>query len=475
MATRTLWHALCAFLAALLAAALPSVAGAEAAHPNIVLVLMDNYGYGEPGVYGGGELRGAATPGIDTLARDGLRLTNYNVEAECTPSRSALMTGRYAMRTRLRKGEPPRDIWYGLSSSELTIAEQLSAVGYATGIFGKWHLGDTPGRFPTDQGFDEWYGIPNATDVAYWPDSDLFGPEERKLVPPEYVMSSMRGQIPRKLALYDRAKRRLIDREITDRALAFMRSSAKKGMPFFAYVPFTQTHDPVEPHPDYAGRTGKGAFADVLAQSDAYVSELVREIDRLGLTRDTVFIFTSDNGNDFVENSFGFSGPWRGSMFTPYEGSLRVPFIIRWPGKVTPGRVSNEMVHEIDLFPTLARLAGAAVPTDRVLDGVDQSGFMAGGAQRSARESLVIYVNNELFGAKWRDWKMLTKQIDDDTQTVRTLSFASVYNLVIDPKEQDPLRTATFNTWSAIPLAKVMEDHLKSLASDPGLPASGRD
>ncbi len=137
--------------------------------PNIVLVLMDNFGYGEIGVYGGGVLRGAATPRIDSIAAEGLQLTNYNVEAECTPSRAALMTGRYGARTRLRpEGRPPRSLWFGISKWEITLPEMLSDSGYATGMFGKWHLGDTEGRFPTDQGFDEWYGIPNSSDRAFW-------------------------------------------------------------------------------------------------------------------------------------------------------------------------------------------------------------------------------------------------------------------------------------------------------------------
>ena len=134
--------------------------------PNIVLVLMDNFGYGEIGVYGGGVLRGAPTPNIDGIAAEGFQLTNFNVEAECTPSRSALMTGRYGIRTRQRQAGPPRGVWYGITKWEITFAEMLSDAGYATGMFGKWHLGDTEGRYPTDQGFDEWNGIPRSSDQS---------------------------------------------------------------------------------------------------------------------------------------------------------------------------------------------------------------------------------------------------------------------------------------------------------------------
>ena len=145
------------FLVASLVLLFPVLAApGNASQPNIVLVLMDNFGYGEVGVYGGGVLRGAATPRIDSLAHEGFRLTNYNVEAECTPSRAALMTGRYGIRTRLQQDGPPRDIWYGITSYEYTLAEMLSDAGYATGIFGKWHLVDPGGRYPPDQGFAEW-------------------------------------------------------------------------------------------------------------------------------------------------------------------------------------------------------------------------------------------------------------------------------------------------------------------------------
>ena len=186
--------------------------------PNIVLVLMDNFGYGEIGVYGGGVLRGAATPNIDGIAAEGFQLTNFNVEAECTPSRSALMTGRYGIRTRQRQDGPPRGVWYGITKWEITLAEMLSDSGYATGMFGKWHLGDTVGRFPTDQGFDEWYGIPRSSDRAFWPDSTSFQEGAHPSAVFTHVMSSKRGEEPRELEVYDRAKRRTIDREITDRA-----------------------------------------------------------------------------------------------------------------------------------------------------------------------------------------------------------------------------------------------------------------
>jgi arylsulfatase len=439
--------------------------------PNIVFILMDNFGYGEVGVYGGGVLRGAATPNIDSIAHQGFQLTNYNVEAECTPSRSALMTGRYGIRTRQRTGEePPRGVWYGITKWEVTLAEMLSDAGYATGMFGKWHLGDTEGRFPVDQGFDEWIGLPRSSDRAFWPDSDSFMPGVHEQAVFTYVMSAKRGQKPQQLEVFNRAKRATIDREITDQAIDFIERKAKGVNPFFVYLPYTQTHEPVDAHPDFKGTTRNGAFADVLAQTDSYVGELLTTIDKLGLEENTIVIFTSDNGREGVPRSFGFTGPWRGSMFSPYEGSLRVPFLIRWPGKIPPQQVSNDIVHQIDVFPTLASFASAKIPTDRVLDGVDQSRFFTGEAKQSARDSMVIYIGNELFGAKWRHWKILLKEMDEDSYAVKNMAYASVYNLLIDPKEEVPELNYLDDTWVDFPLYQVLEDHEASIAADPGSP-----
>ena len=449
----------------------PTLAALESdKKPNIVLVLMDNFGYGEIGVYGGGVLRGAPTPNIDSIATDGFQLTNYNVEAECTPSRSALMTGRYGIRTRQRQDGPPRGVWYGITQWEITLAEMLSNEGYATGIFGKWHLGDTKGRYPTDQGFDEWNGIPRSSDRAFWPDSNSFTPDSHPDADFAHVMSSFRGQEPKELEVYDRAKRATIDKDITDHAIDFIKRKASSNQPFFAYLPYTQTHEPVDPHPDFFGTTGNGSFADVLAQTDAYIGELLDTIEELGLKENTIFIFTSDNGREGVPRSFGFTGPWRGSMFSPYEGSLRVPFLIRWPGKIPNQQVSNEIFHQIDVFPTLASFIGVDIPKDRIIDGVDQSDFLMGKTNKSARDSMVIYIGNELFGAKWRNWKILIKEMDEDGYGIKNMAYASVYNLIVDPKEEVPELNYLNDTWVDFPLYQVLEDHEASIEQDPGAP-----
>ncbi len=283
-------------------------------------------------------------------------------------------------------------------------------------------------------------------------------------------MTASKNEQPRKLEVYGRDKRKTIDREITDRAIEFIKRNAAARKPFFAFLPYTQTHEPVDPHPDWFGKTGNGSFADVLAQTDAYVGELLDTIDALGLKDDTLVIFTADNGREGVPRSFGFTGPWRGGMFSPWEGSLRVPFLARWPGRIPAARVSNEIVHLVDLFPTLANFVGGKIPEDRVMDGADQSGFFMGKSDKSARESVVIYIGNELFGVKWRNWKLLLKEMDQGSYAVRDMAYPSVYNLLVDPKEEVPELNYLNDTWVDFPLYQVLEDHQASIAKDPGAP-----
>src|SRR6516164_7624352 len=261
------------------------VAPAKAAEekPNIVFMLMDNLGYGELGVYGGGILRGAPTPRIDKLATQGLRLLNFNVESQCTPSRSALMTGRFSLRSgtmTVPRGRPS-----GLTQWAITVPKLLSQQGYATGHFGKWHLGDQEGRFPTNQGFDEWYGIPNSSDVSLWTSSPEFDP---KVTPVPHILEGRKDGKTRELEVYDLKTRRLIDTEITRRTIDFMKRSTQSGKPFYAYVPFTQVHYPTLPHPDFAGTTGHGDFADSLAEMDHHVGQIVDAIKELQIENNTL-------------------------------------------------------------------------------------------------------------------------------------------------------------------------------------------
>jgi arylsulfatase A-like enzyme len=435
-------------------------------NPNVVLILMDNLGYGEIGCYGGGIIRGAPTPRIDALATEGMRLLNFNVESNCTPSRTSLMTGRYPIRgghTSIPWDTPV----YGLLPWERTLGRILSDAGYATGMFGKWHLGQTEGRFPTDHGFDEWYGIPNSSDEAMWPEGDLFDADCHPFAVAEHVMEGRKGEVPRKLQVYNMAEREEIDGELTVRAIDYMERQAKADKPFFLYVPYTQTHFPVLPSKEFRGTTGNGKWADVLAQTDVYVGRILDTVDRLGLRDDTIFIFTSDNGPEMNLRWAGSCGPWRGSYNTAMEGSLRVPFIIRWPGRIAPGAVSNEVVHEMDVFPTLAAMCGARVPTDRIIDGVDQSPLFLGTTVKSAREGFVVYVGKEIFGVKWKHWKMLFKEFEKGNDPIRTYNSPMFYNLLVDPKEENAAAYRPENFWVRWPASDLLKAHRVSLQAEP--------
>ena len=439
--------------------------------PNIVIVFMDNFGWGEPGFNGGGIIRGAATPRMDKLADEGLRLTNFNVEVQCTPSRSAIMTGRYAVRSGNAK-VPLGEGVYGLVQWEVTMAEMLSNVGYNTGAYGKWHLGRTKGRFPTDQGFDEWYGIPNTTDESAWTSLEAFN---NSGLSPGYVLESEKGSTPSKVRVYDLEYRALIDRELTNRAMGFMEKSVKEKKPFFVYLPYTATHFPTIPHPDFKGKTGNGPWADLLAQIDSYVGELQDKIEDLGVDDNTIFIFTADNGPEAtnynstsitVETpSQGSAGPWRGTLFTGFEGALRVPFVIKWPKKIKAGSDSDEIVHAMDLFPTLAKIAGGKVPDDRIIDGIDISDHLLGKSEKSNREGFIVYMGDEIFGVKWRNWKLHFEEQEAWNTIKHSYTMPRVYDLYSDPQERNNVIFP--HTWVPRLALEQLTEHVISLKQNP--------
>jgi arylsulfatase len=463
----------------------PAIAAGQD-RPNILLILLDNTGWSDFGCYGGGALRGAPSPRIDKLASEGILLQNFNTEPQCTPSRSALMTGRHAIRSGTQS-VPVGLPYYGLVPWEITIAELLSDAGYSSGIFGKWHLGKTPGRFPTDQGFDEWYGIPNSTDECLWvsPELTASNPNFRDMrdsIPDRevpWIMEARKGESPRKLKIYDVEQRRLIDAELTRRAIEFMDRNSKAGKPFFAYVPLTAMHYPTFPHPDFAGNTGNGDYADMLVQTDHYLGQMVDALESFGLEDNTIVIFAADNGAEDPENGgglmSGWTGPWAGTYFTALEGGLRAPCVIRWPGRIPAGQRSNDIVHIVDLFPTLANMAGVNAPTDRPVDGVDQSDFLLGESEKSNREGFAIFVGETLYGAKWRNWKVHLVWQETKYSTLQPFSTVpKVVDLVTDPREERNV-AQPYNTWLQYPVTKLLVGFQQSMAKYPNVPAGAPD
>ncbi|BDF94358.1 arylsulfatase [Pseudoalteromonas sp. KAN5] len=428
--------------------------------PNVLMIMVDNLGYGELGVYGGGSLRGAPTPNIDTLAAQGLRLTNFNVEPQCTPSRSALMTGRHPIRSGTTKV-----VWgmlYGLTQWEQTLPELLSEKGYSTGMFGKWHLGDTDGRFPTNQGFDEWYGIANTTDESQYSSQYKY---DGKVGLKPVVQEAKRNKTPTDIAPYDLDMRRQIDTDLTAKAIDFMTRQVKADKPFFAYVPLTQVHLPTLPHPDFIGVTGNGDFADSVVEMDHHVGEMVAALEKLGVTDNTIVIFASDNGPEEVAAYHGTSGYWRGHYFTALEGSLRAPFIVRWPNKIKSGTVSNEIIHMTDLLPTFAKIMDFELPDDRIIDGVVQTGVLFNENGKSAREGFPVYNGDEMYAYKWRDWKIHFIELNSMFGTPKKLNVPHIYNLTKDPKES--YNIAPDSTWVLPVVMKKVIEFNKTLVKEP--------
>jgi arylsulfatase len=435
----------------------------EAEQPNILVMMVDNLGWGELGVYGGGVLRGAETPKLDKLAAEGMRFLNFNVEPQCTPSRSAFMTGRHPIRSGTTKV-----VWgmlYGMTQWEETLAELMSGQGYATGMFGKWHLGDTQGRFPTDQGFDEWYGIANTTDEAMYSSHYAYDPDES--VQP-YVVEARKGKVPRKVKAYDLDARRMIDGELTEKTIAFMQKNVKGGRPFFAFVPFTHAHLPTLTHPDFDGKTGNGPYADVLAEIDYRSGQILDAIDDLGIRDKTVVLWLSDNGPEEIEGYHGTAGYWRGNYFTALEGSLRAPAMIRWPGRIAAGSVTNEIVHITDVLPTFSRIAGYEVPQDRIIDGIDQLDFLTGKRENGHREGFPVFNGDDLFAYKWRDWKMHLIQLDSMFGKPAKLNMPHLINLIEDPKELYPVdRVDVSAAWVFPVVLKRVIEFRKTLVMEP--------
>ncbi len=445
----------------------PALVHAQQDRPNIVIMVMDNLGWGEIGVYGGGILRGAETPSLDQLASEGMRFLNFNVETQCTPSRSALMTGRHPVRSGTTKV-----VWgqlYGLTQWEVTLAEMLSVQGYATAMFGKWHLGDSAGRFPTDQGFDEWYGIANTTDESLYPGGFQFDPNT---VDPPYIMQSKRGQEPEKVKIYDREARRRIDAELAEKTVDFMKRSIAAERPFFAYVPFTLVHLPTLPHPVFDGKTGNGRWADVLAELDHRAGQVLGAIDDLIIRENTLVIWMSENGPEEIFPHNGTAGPWRGTYFTALEGSLRAPFLVRWPGRIEAGAVHNEIMHVTDLYPTLAHIAGAELPTDRIIDGLDQFDFLTGRAKHSPREGFPVYNGDVLMAYKWRNWKLHFMTQATMRSNIERPGMPRLFNLLTDPKEEYDLiekggEWGEKNFWVMPPISKLVNEHANTLVAEP--------
>jgi len=342
--------------------------------PNVVVIFVDDLGYADIGPFGGS----IPTPNLDRMAREGMRFTDFSVSsAVCSASRAALLTGCYHQRVGIAGALGP-DAQIGLHDDETTLAELCKSVGYATACFGKWHLGHHPKFLPGRHGFDEWFGLPYSNDM--WP----LHPAYAKL--PSDAERRKRGYPPLPLLDGERVidaevtgeEQALLTKQYTERAVAFVEQH--RDEPFFLYVPHTMVHVPLFASPAFAGRSGRGAFADVVMEIDWSVGEILAALQRCGLDEHTLVLFTGDNGPwlSYGEHA-GSAGALREGKGTMFEGGIREPTIARWPGRVPAGASCHEFAATIDVLPTVAKLIGAELPPRRI-DGLDIGPLLFGEA-----------------------------------------------------------------------------------------------
>ncbi len=394
--------------------------------PNVVILLADDLGYGDLGCYGHPNIR---TPNLDRMAAEGLRFTSfYAASSVCTPSRAGLLTGRYAVRTGLPNVLGPEDS-SGLPASEITLAKALKGMGYRTMAIGKWHLGYAkPEYMPTAHGFDSYFGLLYSNDmIKPWVQTD------------------------RPLELYHGTEpvERMVDQgtltvRYTDEALRFIKAS--KTRPFFLYLAYAMPHLPISTTAEFLGKSRAGLYGDVIETIDWSVGRIVSEIKRLGVDKNTLVVFTSDNGpwlglpDRMLQQGneqwhAGTPGLFRGWKGSTYEGGFRVPGIFRWPALIRAGQVSSEIASALDLFPTVIHAAGGQMPSDRPMDGQDILPLLSGGKPLSAREMFFIR-GTALEGVRQGKWKYrLSSHLRDDVGQGKPF-IPELYDLDVDPSEQ---------------------------------------
>jgi len=369
----------------------PQAGAARPRLPNIVIILTDDQGYADVGVFGA---KGFTTPNLDRLAREGRRFTNFHVaQPVCSASRAALLTGCYPNRIGIHGALGP-SASHGINRSEMTLAELVKQRGYATAIFGKWHLGHHPEFLPTRHGFDEYFGLPYSNDM--WPNHPTAKPgtyPPLPLIEGEQVVQLMPDQTQ-------------LTTWYTERAVKFIEKN--KDRPFFLYLAHNMPHVPLHVSDKFKGKSQQGLYGDVIMEIDWSVGEILRALKNNRLDDQTFVVFTSDNGPWLsYGNHAGSAYPLREGKLTSWEGGTREPCIMRWPGQIPAGSVSREPLMTIDLFPTIARLIGAQLPQHKI-DGLDVWPIIAGGPKaKNPHEAYYFYYeNNQLQAVTSGRWKL---------------------------------------------------------------------
>ena len=401
----------------LLAAVLSAAVSAR--QPNVVVIFIDDMGYGDIGPYGATKQR---TPHLDRMAKEGMKLTSFYATPVCSVSRAQMMTGCYGARISVPGVYFPGQS-VGLNPSEVTVAERLKEKGYATQMVGKWHLGDQPEFLPTRQGFDHYLGIPYSNDML------KISTETKVPVVPllrdEKIAELMDGE----------GQRRMVEL-YTKEAVDFI--GRNKDKPFYLYFAHNAVHTPIYPGAAFAGKSQNGRFGDWVEEVDWSVGQVLDALRSQGLDKDTLVVFTSDNGPWLTKGTDGGSaGPLRGGKGSTWEGGVRVPTIAWWPGRVPAGSVNDAVAATIDLLPTFVSLAGGTVPATPVIDGRDITSILLGQSKESAREAHFYFSGYDLQAVRQGRWKLaLVPQPEDMGKRAKTPPGLRLYDLDAEIGEQ---------------------------------------
>ena len=472
--------------------------------PNILIFIVDDMGWGDPGCYGGGAAVGAPTPNMDRLAAEGLRMTSAYSQPSCTPSRGALLTGRLPQRSGLTRPTAAGELTKGIEG-EVVIASLLSKAGYRTGMAGKWNLGEERGQRPTDVGFDQYYGnLAANTSYHDFRDAEISPELVNK---PERVAAMEKVSFIRHTVRMKKGDREpTLGEEITlqteplleEKYLAwsqgFIKGAAAAKQPFFLYHAMNRVHFKNYPNPKFRGKSPAGTpYKDGMLEVDWVLGELIGTLKDAGQLENTFVFVTSDNGpeEDVMANALMFTSdaghtPFRGAKGTTWEGGVRVSGIACWPGMIRAGRVSDGLFDLMDLYNTAARIGGAqaSLPADRYVDGIDQTAWLLtdqADAQESNREAVFYWYGQDFFATRWKEFKRM-EQIMTFPMSGGPGTFGGItnsaklevtdptlgwfFNLYQDPKERIP----TAKTWSVAPTVEITIRHKMTFARYPQAP-----
>jgi uncharacterized sulfatase len=461
------WQAI--FLGAIAALATANAAAEEDVLPNIVVILADDMGYGDLGSFGSPNIR---TPNLDRMVAEGQKWTNFYVQPVCSPSRAALLTGRLPLRTGAYGRAIPEhpkvffdDALEGLPQEEVTIAELLRTRGYATALIGKWHLGHFKPEFlPTHHGFDYWYGLPYSHDTTRavpfengWKSEQFYDPK------PEYWdVPLMRNE-----EVIERpVDHRTLTRRYTEEALRFI--EAHRERPFFLYLAHNLPHVPLARSPEFEDHSAAGIYGDVVEELDWSTGQVLEALEAAGIERRTLVLFTSDNGPWLPFGTHGGSpGPLRGGKGMTWEGGVRTPAIFWWPGTISPS-VVTAIGSEMDVFPTVATLAGAELPDDREFDGLDLGPALRGDATMPSR-SYFYYWDDVLMAVRHGDYKahFVTSGAFGDGGPWQEHDPPLLFDLAADPGENHDIAASHPEIVAA--LVREAQEHRDSIRAGPPL------